>query len=194
MTHEPPPYWQQAADTQPVPPPKKQSRHPIGLYIGIAVIVALCGIGGVITAAVIGAADDKPKGAPVAGVPDRGAVPTPNVKPAPATPTTPARSTLSKSDVELTVKITEKNCFGSAGCNVQWDLKAAVEGGKANRLVAAGDTCSVTYRMRGLTDTQTGTLTINDDGTYNSDSWNFGQTKKSSAKVTAEVTEVECGR
>ncbi len=180
------PHWDTAPPATPV---KSGSKHPVALYIVIAIaVVALCGIG-VVVAAVANMGDDKGTAlkAPAAG-------PTPNVKaPAPA-PTNAARSTLKPSDVELTVKVTDKDCFGSAGCNVQWEVKAAVPNGKDNKLIAPGDTCSVTYRIRGLTDSSTGTLTINDDGTYNADPWNIGQTKKSSSKVTAEVTEVECGR
>lgn len=191
MTYQPPHEWDNTT-TQPVTAPKTKT-HPVGLYIlGAFVVMALlCMVG--VTIAAVNATDDTPKTkAPALAVPDTGVWPTPNV-PTKTLPPPAAKSTLTKDDVELSVKITDKQCFGSAGCNVQWEIKAAVDGGKNTTKVAPGDTCAVTYRMRGLEDTKVGTITVNDDGTYTNEDWSaFGQTKRSSAKVTAEVTEVEC--
>lgn len=105
--------------------------------------------------------------------------------PTPVRTMAPADVTLTTTDIKLTVKITSKACFGSAGCNVEFTTQAATS---ATPSVA----CSVTYALHGLDDQQINTLTINPDGTYDHDETEFGSTARSSAKVTASVTAVDC--
>lgn len=145
----------------------------------VAVLVALCGAGSLL--AVLASGDDN-RAATIATVPDRGSAPTVDV------PSPTESAVLLAADVKLTVKITDKQCFGSAGCNIEFDVKA----GWPEAAVPRGTECDVTYEVRGFTDPQTGTLTVRDDGTALTDSFNFGQTAKRSSKVTARVTEVEC--
>lgn len=92
------------------------------------------------------------------------------------------------SDLSLTVKITEKACFGSAGCNVDYSIRVA----KANPLATLPEQCEVTYEVRGLEDPQVGTLTLANDGKYTQDDSQSGQTPRSSTKLTAKITDLEC--
>jgi hypothetical protein len=96
--------------------------------------------------------------------------------------------TLTKSDLKLTVKTTKKDCFGSAGCNVEYQIKVAVDGAK---LRAAGKTWDITYDVHGLQDTQTGTLTLNPDGTFTQEDLQMGQTSSSGKKLSATVTDLQ---
>lgn len=93
-------------------------------------------------------------------------------------------TSLTAADIRLTVHITKKDCFGSAGCNVEYQIKAAIG--------VPAQECKVTYDVHGLEDTQTGTLDFHADGTYEQDSYQAGQTTSSSKKLTAKVTDVEC--
>lgn len=109
-------------------------------------------------------------------------------EPAAAVDTEPARPrALKASDLSLSVKITSKQCFGSAGCNVEYQIKATLL--TTDEFNAP---CDVTYEVRGLEDPVTSTLTIVDSTTFRQDSWQFGQTSSSSKKLTAKVTEVDC--
>jgi hypothetical protein len=96
--------------------------------------------------------------------------------------------TLTTRDVKLTVKTTSKQCFGSAGCSVDWTIVPAVDTAKL------GDRdVLITYEVRGVEDgPQIGSFTLGADGSYSSDEVKgFGQTKSKSAKLTAVATAVE---
>lgn len=162
-----------------MPPPAKSVSGGKAVLVVVAVLVAFCGIGSLVAMATSG---DDNRAATVATVPDRGSVPV--VEP----PSPTLSAVLLAADVKLTIKVTSKQCFGSAGCNVEFDVKA----GWPESAVPRGTECDVTYELRGFTEPQTGTLTVRDDGQYLSDSFNFGQTAKRTSKVTARVTEVEC--
>lgn len=145
----------------------------LGATLGLIGIIC-CGAG--LTAAL---SPSKPKGAPVATITDTGervAAATQSAAPKPAT--------LAKADVHLTVKTKTKDCFGSAGCNVEYTITAAWSPDTVE--------CDVTYEVHGLQDTQTGTLNLHADGTYEQDSYQFGQTSSSSRKLTAKVVDIDC--
>jgi hypothetical protein len=96
--------------------------------------------------------------------------------------------TLTTRDVKLTVKTTSKQCFGSAGCSVDWTIVPAVDKAKL------GDQeVLITYEVRGVEDgPQIDSFTLGSDGSYSSDEVKgFGQTKSKSAKLTAVATAVE---
>jgi hypothetical protein len=93
---------------------------------------------------------------------------------------------LTAADVKLAVKVTKKDCFGTAGCNVTYEIKVTTD----KTRIQSGDRYEVTYTVKGLQDDQIGTLTLKDDGTYEQDSYQFGQTKTAAAKLTAVVTDV----
>jgi len=96
-------------------------------------------------------------------------------------------STLTVSDVTLQLKITSKQCFGSAGCNLEYTVKA----GWPNDTVA--DSCDVTYEVSGVQDgPAVNTLTIESDGTYEHQTSEFASTARKSDKLRVKATEVEC--
>ncbi len=181
MTNSPGP-WAQHTPPSPHRPHRSVSGGKAVLLV-VAALVGLCGFGSLIA---VLSTDNDNKAATLADTPivvttapDRGSVPTTDA---------PKPTGLKAADVKLSVKITDKQCFGSAGCNVQWEIKAGWPEGKVTR----GDSCDVTYEVRGLTDAKIGTLTIRDDDQYLSDDFALGQTKRRSDKITARVTEVEC--
>jgi len=91
------------------------------------------------------------------------------------------------SDFSLDLKITSKQCFGSAGCNLQWKVGLNLVGSVELR---DSDTWSITYEVRGVEDgPQIETLTVTGDQV---ESWpGFGSTRTKSTKVTAAITRVE---
>jgi hypothetical protein len=160
-------------------PPKKRRIWPwviLGLFVA-----ALCAFGGI---ALVGAAGEKATGT---GAPTH--TPTPMSQPGPTggvAPVADAGHKLSNADFRLTVKVTTKDCYGSIGCDVQYQIKAAISH------TAKADECQVTYQVSGLEDAQIGTLAVHADGTYDQDSYQAGQISNSSKKLTAKVTEVDC--
>lgn len=100
--------------------------------------------------------------------------------------TVPVVTPLTAADIQLTVKTKTKDCFGSAGCNIEYTIKAAI-----GRDVEAQE-CEVTYDVHGLEDIQTGTLDFHSDGTYEQDGYQSGETTSSKKKLTAKVTDVDC--
>jgi hypothetical protein len=95
----------------------------------------------------------------------------------------PARQLVAE-DVQITVRETSKQCFGSAGCNIEFTLEVAAD----TSLIPPGTQYAVSYDLHGLKDDQTGTITLKDDGTFDQPSSGFGQKAKSSTKVTATIT------
>jgi hypothetical protein len=89
-------------------------------------------------------------------------------------------------DFKLAVKVTRKQCFGSAGCNVDYEIDMTYAGDP----LALGDGRSyeVTYEVKGAEDQIIGTLDIQGDS-YSSTEEST-QTAKSSAKLTAVATSV----
>lgn len=103
-----------------------------------------------------------------------------------AAPSAKPKATLGAANLKLTVKTTDKACFGSAGCNVQYSIRVAYD------TATLPDECEITYQVDGLDDPQVGTLTLTSDGKYSQDNYQAGQTPRSSSKLTAKVTDVEC--
>lgn len=107
---------------------------------------------------------------------------------APAKAAPAARATLTAKDLALKVKLKSKQCFGSAGCNVEYTIDAALVGNPR----IDGD-CDVTYEVKGFSDgTQVHTLTITSPDDYEQDGYQAGSTSSSSKKLTAKVTDVVC--
>lgn len=170
---------------EPFPAPPKKS-HKAAWIIGsaVALVVLLC-IGAV---SLIASAGDTPRRANTPGLSKaKTAAPVePGVQPATTEPTTPAASLLTKSDVKLTLKVTSKDCFGSAGCNVDVQVKASADYSKLGN-----NSWDVTYSIKGDEDGPTiGTLTLDPDGTYNVREESLS-TKSSGTKISVTVTEVE---
>ncbi|UQU62035.1 hypothetical protein COUCH_23655 [Couchioplanes caeruleus] len=102
-----------------------------------------------------------------------------------ATEPTPG-PTPAKSDIVLTPKVTEKHCFGSAGCNVDVKVKMAYGG----PVLSADDTFEVTYEVTGDEDGPViGTLEVTGDQ-YTSQEESLS-TRSSGTKISIKVTDVE---
>ncbi len=99
--------------------------------------------------------------------------------PEPAEPT--------KDDFELTLKITKKQCFGSAGCNVSIKVDVSYIGvGDVDDLPSNVD---ITFEVKGGEDPYTSTIEL-EDGRYSPDEATI-QTKSSRSKLTATITDVD---
>lgn len=101
-------------------------------------------------------------------------------------PTPAAAATPAASDLELTLKTTDKQCFGSAGCNLTVKVNLGYDG----PTLSADDTWLVTYEIRGVEDGPLiGSFEMTGDQyTVNEESVS---TKSSKSKVTVKVTSVE---
>jgi len=167
------------------PPPKPPKKNRAGCLIGAVIffLLAMCFLG-VAIVTTSSSSDDKGLPSLTTSVAAQGVTPT--AEPASTGGVATSRA-LRKTDLSLSVKVTEKQCFGSAGCNVQFQIKAT--------LLTTDDIegpCEVIYEVKGLEDPQTNTLTVNDSENFEQDGFQFGQTSSSKAKLTARVTEVDC--
>jgi hypothetical protein len=99
--------------------------------------------------------------------------------------TEPAAATLTESDVKLTTKILKKECFGSAGCNVQFRINLTYTGGTE----FPDGHYEVSYRVKGGEDPMQGTIEIQ-DGSYDPPE-EMVSTSSRSSKIAVEVTDVE---
>lgn len=132
-------------------------------------------------AAISGAIDNAKDGTPV-----RLAAPVATTTAAPA----PAEArALEAGDIKLDVKITKRECFGSAGCLVQFKIKASVD---LDVLAASDRDWTVTYEVKGVEDgPQVAELVLHPDGMYDQDGYQSGQTPSRNTKLKATVTDVE---
>ncbi len=94
--------------------------------------------------------------------------------------------TLTKADFKLTIKVTDKECFGSAGCNVGFRVQAGWPSWDQ------GDRdYEVTYTITGPEDgAQIGTITVHPDGTYTGGE-GYASTPRSKTVLKVTVTDVE---
>lgn len=121
--------------------------------------------------------------------------PSPDGKPLTADKTT-ASSTAGKppsayavpvaADFALTVKVLEKECFGSAGCNIKYRMVIKQVGTKT---FDPAKTYEITYSLKGTEDPVIGTLTVTGDQ-YDADEYNRTGTKTSKAVITAVITDI----
>jgi hypothetical protein len=103
-----------------------------------------------------------------------------------APPAAKGYSTPHKADFKLTVKETERQCFGSAGCNVTFRVRVAM----TRVMVLDPDkTYELTYRIRGAEDSYTNTLELTGED-YSTDQEENVSTA-SDVKLTAVVTDIE---
>lgn len=89
-------------------------------------------------------------------------------------------------DFTLTIKILEKQCFGSAGCLIDYRIELAYNGTVP---LDPKTTYEVTYEVRGGTDTKINTLEVT-GAEYERDNKESLQTKSSKNELTAVVTSV----
>lgn len=90
------------------------------------------------------------------------------------------------SDFTITVKITSKQCFGSAGCNVKFRIVPKYHGD--SNLPPTG-TLEVTYDIKGAEDPYTNSFTIEGD-TVSYPSEEFVSTKTTKVNLKVVVTDV----
>jgi hypothetical protein len=103
-----------------------------------------------------------------------------------AAPAAKGYSTPHKADFKLTVKETERQCFGSAGCNVTFHVKVAM----TRVMVLDPDkTYELTYKIRGAEDSYTNTLELTGED-YSTDKEENVSTA-SDVKLVAVVTDIE---
>lgn len=95
---------------------------------------------------------------------------------------------LGPADIKLTVKVLSRQCFGSAGCNVEF----RISGLTFSKELDPEAEYEVTYTYKGLEDPVESRLTLQGaDGKYEVEETEYGQTKRKSDKITAVVTSVE---
>ncbi|QLQ16163.1 MAG: hypothetical protein HZY73_11430 [Micropruina sp.] len=99
----------------------------------------------------------------------------------------PETYTPSKGDWEVTLKVLNKECFGSAGCNVK--VRASLSYGGLEEVPQEG-TVEVSFRIKGAEDPYESTFEVTEGGSYSPDEV-MVSTRSSKAKLTAEVTDVE---
>lgn len=175
---QPPPPW------APQPPKKKNRALPWILGI-VGGIVGLCMILGVI-GAIAGGDSTKTNGSGKPLTTATTAAEDAATEAAPAA-TTPKSSQKPKAaDFKLTAKVTKKDCFGSAGCNVEFRVACTYSGPPLDD----STTWLVTYEINGVDDApEVGSLELTGD-TFSSEEESVG-TPSSKSKITLKVTDVE---
>lgn len=183
------PYAQQSAHAgQPLLPQKRKRGSGlliVGLVLGflIGLVVGIAGGGDPSTVA-------APGPTTTVTTTTTAAAPAP-VEPAEETTATeaPAASFDGKpGDFDIAVKVRKKECFGSAGCNVTYQIDPKYTG--SADLPDTG-TIEVTYEVSGDEDgPQINTFSIDADGTAHFSSEEEMSTPKSSTKLKAKATDV----
>jgi hypothetical protein len=190
---QPPPQQPQPMQQTPQPPPM-QGKPPkpkrFGfLAMAITALISL-GVGG----AVIGSGDGTTTAEPQPTVtvtttapPDvveGGSEPEPEPKP---TAEKPAAWNPKPKDFKLGIKVTKKECFGEAGCNILYKISLDYLG---NQKLPAEGTTDITYQVDGAEDPIIGTITLDGEGKFSANE-ESASTTSSSKKLTAKVTEVD---
>lgn len=97
-------------------------------------------------------------------------------------------ATLTKDDFKLKMKITKKQCFGSAGCNVSIKVDVAYAG--AGEVDDLPSNISITFDVKGAEDgVYTSTIDL-EDGRYSPDTTVLS-TRSSKSKLSAKITDIE---
>jgi heat shock protein HslJ len=166
-----------------------KSKYLVGLATAAALAVTLTGCGGAASGAQHASDTSATPAASAPADPVTTDAPTDEpTDPATDEPTKAPAYHPSKSDAELSLKQTSKECFGSAGCNVGYKVKVAID--KAT--LPDSGTLTVYYTVKGG---ESGPVEDNvdldlADGTYDSYE-NSVSTKSKSTKLSVVVTSVE---
>lgn len=173
----------------PPPPPKKSSP-----WTSKPLMAVYGGIIGLAIGAALFATQGTPTATPAPTATVTVTAPGPDVTEGANTPSdaptsdAPANYRPSKSDWTVQTKVTSKECFGSAGCNVTVGIHPQYVG--SADLPTTG-TIEVTYELTGTQDPLVDTFTVtNGDEVSYTKSQNV-QTKTSGAKIGAKVTSVD---
>jgi hypothetical protein len=186
---QPPEQQPEQLPPQPVPPPKKKSRT---LLVGIIAGVLGLGIGGAVGASGDGTTTAGP-GATVTATATATATETvtegsePTELPTDEPTEKPVGWNPKPKDFKVTIKVTDKQCFGSAGCNVSYKVGLDYLGSQS---LPDEGTTDITYKISGAEDPIIGTLTLDSEGKFDA-SEESTSTRSSSSKLTAKVTEVD---
>jgi hypothetical protein len=187
--------------TPPIPPPPSTPSAPPAkrsflanqwLRYGVVFILGL-GIGGAVATAgdETSAAGESPAPSSVSVAPTLS--PTPSSEPSPTpspTPTTNPEPPLQRQDIELSLKTTEKQCFGSAGCLISVKIEVSVPAGIVAAFPPDGQ-WDVTYQITGdESGPIIGTLSIYGNGKYDVNEENLS-TKSENTPVRVKVLDVE---
>lgn len=192
MTY-PDPRTQPSGDDHPVWPPQqapdapKKSRLPL-------ILTAIAALAVVIVAAVITtlavAGRDRTVAAPKPVATAAGAIPIEGCGSFcdDPTPTPAAGPILTKADIKLSTKITDKQCFGSAGCSIT--LKVIADHVDRASTLSPDETWEVTYEIRGVEDGPViGSFEITGEQyTVNEEDVS---TTSSKSKISIKVTDIE---
>lgn len=137
--------------TEPTAPTKSRRRWKTWHLVAAVVIALLLGIG------IGGAGEDKPEDAALETTSsDEGSSST-TVRP---TTTTEGSYVPAPADFELTVVTTEQSCYGSAGCNVSYEIDLAYIG---PRPLDPDDEWTLIYEVRGGEETNIGNISVQGD-------------------------------
>lgn len=162
----------------PVPPERKSRLLPVLLVL---LVVSILGVIALVMAAALGGSG-KPNTPPAAQpAAEDAAAPA-----APAADTPKAGHSPKVTEFALTPKVTDKECFGSAGCNVGVKVDVTYAG----PALSDDDTWLITYEITGDEDGPAiGSLELT--GTVYEVNDEFLQTKTSKTKISIKVTDVE---
>jgi hypothetical protein len=172
--------------TQPVYYPAREEprppQRPLWLWI-IALVAAL----------VVGFALGAAVGVESRGAPDPANASTDSGEPAasaidtrPPTTTTTTRPPMpTPQDFTITIKVIRKQCFGSAGCNLTYQIEPKYIG----TTPLPDEKITVVYEITGGDEPQINRFTVEGD-TASFDEEEHIQTPKSSSELTATVTEI----
>jgi hypothetical protein len=184
-----------AQQTEPNPtfpslPPQPGQRRP-PWYVRAWVLPTATFVVGLLLGVGIGVAS----GGGSASVDEARSVTSVSATPEPTESTSPAQAPepvvqLTKKDIELSLKTTERQCFGSAGCNVSVQVRAGVNRALADALPRSG-TWDVTYQISGdESGPIIGTFSIYGNGKYDV-SEQYLSTASSNTPINVKVLSVE---
>src|SRR5690554_6373880 len=182
MTQPTPPptgtmYGQPATPERPAQPKRRARKWLVG--IGAATFV-LCGAGAIATALSIDV-DTTPPGSVDRDVDAGGDTAD---RPAPAQP---VYDDPEPADFSLAVKVLSKQCFGSAGCNVEFRIELTQE--NPDKFFDPDATYEITYEVKGGDDPYINTLTVQ-GGTYQVQETEFISTPSGDSELRAEIVEI----
>jgi hypothetical protein len=173
------------------PPPASVNPNAAGRGWKTWILPAATFVAGLVLGAGLGAAgdaggdEDAAKPSVVSISPSSSDAPSPSPSPSPDPVVR-----LTKQDIELTLKTKEKQCFGSAGCNVTVQVRASLDGAVLDALPSDG-TWDVTYQISGdESGPIIGTFSVYGNGKYDVNE-EFLSTPSANTPVDVKVVSVE---
>lgn len=167
---------------EPVPTPPTPKRRGWPWIVGIVAVLLSFGLGLGIGLSAVDESVTADSPVATAEPADDEPAPKPKSEPAPE----PEFYEPTVADYVLTIKELEKQCFGSAGCNISFRVEVTT---LYTETVDPNATYELTYEVQGGDDPLLNTLTLTGDQ-YETDESEFIGTASSDAKLTAVVTSV----